>query len=311
MEDKKPIVIGFFSGLLLLIVYFGILTIANSFSHAVEQFIGMWYWILGLVIGFGVQVSLYYYIRNSMHSKIAASTEIAAAGGISTGSMVACCLHHLTDVLPLIGLSAAAVVLTEYQTLFMVLGILSNFVGITFMLRVAQEHKLFHIKRGFIKKLFKYDMKDIFFVSLGIFLISLSLTVFNSTIEGVLLPTESLPEGITKDQIIPLQTKTNDEGRVSFEVTPIDFSYDKPVSFEISIDTHIDSLDFDLTEISVLEDDDGNKYNPIKWEGSSPGGHHRTGILSFPKLNGQTKYIKLVIKDVYGIPERVFVWNLE
>lgn len=311
MKDKKPIVIGILSSLLLLLLYFGILATANSFAHAIDQFTEMWYWILGLVAGFGVQVGLYSYVRTSLHAQTAASTEVAAAGGISTGSMVACCLHHLTDVLPLIGLSAAAAFLTEYQVLFMIIGILSNFVGITFMLRMLQKHKLFIVKKGFFKRLFNYDMKDIFFMSLGIFLLSLSLTMYNNAIAGPSLPAGFVPEGETKDQIFPLQTIMNDEGRVSFEVTPLDFSYDRPVSFEISIDTHSGSLNFDLTEISVLEDDVGNKYLPLKWDGSSPGGHHRTGILVFPKLDGQAKYMKLVIKDVSDIPERVFIWNLE
>jgi hypothetical protein len=69
-------------------------------------------------------------------------------------------------------------------------------------------------------------------------------------------------------------------------------------------------LDFDVSKISVLEDDKGNEYAPISWEGSAPGGHHRSGTLTFPELNGETTYIKLIIKDVYGVPERVFIWEL-
>ncbi len=315
MKNKKPVLIGIFGSLILLLIYFGILTIANSFSHAIAQFIEMGYWIVALVAGFGIQVGLYSYIRTSMHAKTAiASTEIAATGGISTGSMIACCLHHLTDVLPIIGLSAA-VFLTEYQVLFMIVGILSNFVGITFMLGIIQEHKLFNIKKGSFKNLFKYNMKGVrnktILLSIIIFFISLSLTMFKSPTESSTLPIDLVSEGGTVGQTISLQTMTNDEGRVTFDVTPIDFSYEEPVSFEIDINTHTGSLNFDLTEITVLEDDTGNKILPLDWDGSAPGGHHRRGILSFPKLNGQTKSMKLIIKDVYDIPERVFIWDLE
>ncbi|MFQ6056389.1 MAG: hypothetical protein ACE5J3_10465, partial [Methanosarcinales archaeon] len=68
-SNKKHIVIGIIAGLILLAIYFTILSIANSFSHATEQFIEMWYWISALVIGFGIQVGLYSYIRTSIHTK--------------------------------------------------------------------------------------------------------------------------------------------------------------------------------------------------------------------------------------------------
>jgi hypothetical protein len=44
--------------------------------------------------------------------------------------MVACCAHHATDVLPLVGLSAAATFLAEYLILFMLVGLTMNLVGI-------------------------------------------------------------------------------------------------------------------------------------------------------------------------------------
>jgi hypothetical protein len=44
--------------------------------------------------------------------------------------MVACCAHHLTDVLPLLGLSAAAAFLAEYRIPFMLAGLATNLIGI-------------------------------------------------------------------------------------------------------------------------------------------------------------------------------------
>lgn len=41
MKNKKPALIGIISGIILLLVYFGILTVANSFSYAVDQFFEM------------------------------------------------------------------------------------------------------------------------------------------------------------------------------------------------------------------------------------------------------------------------------
>ncbi|MHC4321640.1 MAG: hypothetical protein ACYST3_05130, partial [Planctomycetota bacterium] len=59
---KKPVLWGIAAGLSLLTVYSLILTLANSFSHLIEQLREMWYWITILVIGFGIQAGLYSYI---------------------------------------------------------------------------------------------------------------------------------------------------------------------------------------------------------------------------------------------------------
>ncbi|MFQ6052295.1 MAG: hypothetical protein ACE5K4_11480 [Candidatus Hydrothermarchaeota archaeon] len=301
---KSPILVGFIGSSVLLTIYFGILTVANSFNHAVEEFTNMWYWILILVLGFGIQVGLYYYIRVAFHARrMAATTSVATTGGISTTSMIACCAHHLTDVLPIIGLSAAAVFLTKYQLVFILLGILSNLIGITIMLEIIQKHELFDGMKGLFGEIFRFDMKGIRnkTIILSILIFSMVLIV---TISGCLLSN-------TRQQTISLPTKTNTENGVSFEVTPVDFSYNKPVIFEVRIDTHWGSLDFDLKDISVLEDSWENEYKAIDWKGSPPGGHHRFGLLKFPKLKGQSKYMKLTIKNVYNVPERVFIWNLE
>jgi hypothetical protein len=41
------------------------------------------------------------------------------------------------------------------------------------------------------------------------------------------------------------------------------------------------------------------------------GGHHRETFVSFPKLSPGTKRMELVIKDIAGVKERTFVWNLD
>jgi hypothetical protein len=48
--------------------------------------------------------------------------------------MAACCAHHVTDVLPILGLTAAATFLAQYRTAFMLVGLGITLVGITVML---------------------------------------------------------------------------------------------------------------------------------------------------------------------------------
>src|SRR3972149_4196192 len=69
----------------------------------------LWYGVLALSAGFGVQVGLFSFIRRAIRERRAAATgSVAVSGGISTGSMAACCVHHLGAVLPLLGLSGRA-----------------------------------------------------------------------------------------------------------------------------------------------------------------------------------------------------------
>ena len=139
---KRPYFWGIVSGSLLFLIYALILTLSNSPSHAVEEFLLYWYWIIPLILGFGLQAGLYTYIRHSMKARArkgVASASMATAGGISTTSMIACCAHHVTDFLPLVGLSAAVIFLNRFQNIFFLLGVISNFIGIVLMLKIIQE----------------------------------------------------------------------------------------------------------------------------------------------------------------------------
>ena len=118
------------------------------------------YWV-------GVQIALYAHMKQSvMVSGIVPA--VSTSGGISTTSMIACCAHHLSDVLPLIGLSAAAIFLTKYQTLFFIVGILSNLVGITLMLKAIQEHKIYTSANKIFVKLFLYPMERTFQITAAV-----------------------------------------------------------------------------------------------------------------------------------------------
>jgi hypothetical protein len=131
----------------------------------------LWYWITLLVLGFGIQAGLYTYIRGVMKLRKEtgiATSSMAAAGGISTTSMIACCAHHVTDVLPILGISAAVVFLSQFQNLFLTIGVLSNLIGISLMLKIIQKHELYQSEQRIIPALMKINMnKSFYFV--GVF----------------------------------------------------------------------------------------------------------------------------------------------
>jgi hypothetical protein len=167
---KKPLLWGAAAAASLLLIFFLIVSIAESFIHAIDQLREIWYWIVILVAGFGTQAGLYTYIREVMKIRKesgAATSSMAAAGGISTTSMVACCAHHVTDILPILGLSAAVVFLNQYQTLFIVVGVLSNLIGITLMLKIIQKHSLYQSDQRIFVSLMRLNMnKSLYMVSI-------------------------------------------------------------------------------------------------------------------------------------------------
>lgn len=150
---------GFAGAAFLIGLYFLILSVANSPGYAISQFRSLWYWFIPLMIGFGVQLGLYTYIKRFEFDQLhGIGASVAASSGVSAGAMIACCLHHIADLLPLLGLSAAALFLIEYQIPFLILGITSNVVGIAMMLAVMQEHSLYY-ETGQFAMLFRINMK--------------------------------------------------------------------------------------------------------------------------------------------------------
>ena len=103
------------------------------------------------------------------------------------------------------------------------------------------------------------------------------------------------------------EIKTSDINGVLFEVALLDFAPENPLRFDVTITTHSGSLDFDLTRASFLEDDRGDKYEPVEWQGPPPGGHHLAGVLLFPIINKEAEKIKLTIQDSVL---RTFEWDL-
>ncbi|MBI4044734.1 MAG: hypothetical protein HY392_03420 [Candidatus Diapherotrites archaeon] len=142
MKKRNPLALGLAGFAGLFFIFFGILAIANSPSHAWQQFIAGWYWILPLTLGFGTQIGLYVWMQNRLLEKSLVGKEIAASGTVSGASMVACCAHHAADILPLAGLGAFALFFDKYQPAFIATGLFSNALGTIFMLKTAKKHNL-------------------------------------------------------------------------------------------------------------------------------------------------------------------------
>lgn len=111
------------------------------------------------------------------------------------------------------------------------------------------------------------------------------------------------------------RTQVSEGGQVTIEVTWL--GPHAGLVFEVAMNTHSVDLDgYDLAKLAVLRTDRGQEVRPSRWDAPA-GGHHRRGTLAFPDkapdggplIGPNTAWIELVIRDVAGVPERVFRWT--
>jgi len=130
---------GALAGLLLVGLYLGLVTWAQGLSHARELLWGDRYFVTAIAAGFGIQTGLFVYVRRllSLRARGGAAAATATGTGTSTVAMVACCAHHVTDALPVLGLSGAALFLNDYRIPLMAAGLAVNAAGVLYMARLA------------------------------------------------------------------------------------------------------------------------------------------------------------------------------
>lgn len=160
MPIGKSVFAGVSSALGLLIMYFAIQSWAYSPSHAVEQLAMYGYLLFPLVAGFGLQVGLYTQICTQQTGINGLRTEIAATGGISTGSMMTCCVHRLVEFVPMMGLAALAGFVERYQISLLLIGIVANLLGIFYLIDTMRKYNLYR-SEGQFRWVFEQDWRNI------------------------------------------------------------------------------------------------------------------------------------------------------
>lgn len=277
IKKTKYALIGLSAALSLLMFYFIVASLFGGLSFAIGNFVKLWYWMIPLVAGFGIQMGGFFYFKQIMRASVAGNA--IASTGISTTSMVACCVHHIADIAPFLGITTLGLFLGKYQPAFLILGIVSNALGIVYMFGMLST------------KTSKNIMKKIFYLllALSVLMVIASFIYISKNDEN------------SGDKSVLSRTLVDIQNDVEFKVTQLSTS-----EYRIIIDTHSVELDFDLVEISALYDGLGNMYKPLTWEGFPTGGHHREGTLKFQPIN--TGSIKLVITDS---ARREFIWDLK
>lgn len=114
----------------------------------------------------------------------------------------------------------------------------------------------------------------------------------------------------TSSPVQSIAQQESDENNVVIVIKPEVLRVYETPRFEIEFSTHSVNLDFEVSQISKIADDKGNEYKNSVWEGSPPGGHHRTGILTFNETLKESSGIQLIMQDDTGIGKRIFKWKI-
>lgn len=130
----KPFFWGILAAIILLGVYFSVLTLVSGWKFALSQFSQFWYFIVTLAAGFGVQIGLFSYLQNLIkNSRQNEAKIIGFTGTTSTAAMVSCCAHYLVNLLPILGAIGIVTFVAQYQTQLFGIGLIFNFGGILYL----------------------------------------------------------------------------------------------------------------------------------------------------------------------------------
>ncbi len=127
---------GLLAGAAMALFYVAVVRGASgSWGHLASQVRSDWYLLLIVITGFGVQVGLLSELRRRQRLHAVDAAAGGAGAGAATAGMIACCAHHLADLLPFVGLAGAATFLYDYRLAFVSVGVTVNATAIFLIAR--------------------------------------------------------------------------------------------------------------------------------------------------------------------------------
>jgi hypothetical protein len=129
---RNPFIFGAGTGIL--VILFNISTASlseGSLQKGYQIFLTNGIFVFLIPLAVSVQMGLFRYHRNMTIGNTAGYEKMGMAGSATSSlAMVACCLHHVSDILPTIGfLLAASSFLIEYKDSMIIIGLLANVAG--------------------------------------------------------------------------------------------------------------------------------------------------------------------------------------
>ncbi len=137
-----PVILGGAAAVLVFAVYLTIVALAQGWAPALALLAEDWFLVVPITLSFGAQVALYAYLRGVIRMQSRGTGAMTgASGGTSAAAMVACCAHRVADLLPFLGLSAAAGFLAAYKRPFMIIGLAFSLAGIALISRRITRYR--------------------------------------------------------------------------------------------------------------------------------------------------------------------------
>ena len=129
----EPITYGILAGIVLLGIYFTVLTLVSGWNFTQDQFSQFWYFVVSLATGFGIQIGLYTYLRGPIKEIHGEDKVLGVTGTTSTAAMISCCTHYLANLLPVLGTVGIITFVAQYQIELFWIGLLFNLGGILYI----------------------------------------------------------------------------------------------------------------------------------------------------------------------------------
>src|SRR3990167_4412371 len=126
---------GALASAILLGVYFAVLSFVSGWGFAQNQFAAFWYFIVSLSLGFGIQIGLYTYLKELIKGGQGSGRVLGVTATTSTATMISCCAHYLTNLLPILGVAGVVTFVAQYQTELFLVGIFFYFGGVAYIIQ--------------------------------------------------------------------------------------------------------------------------------------------------------------------------------
>lgn len=333
-DRLNPLLIGALGVFAMLGFYIAVLTFFESLEYAISQFTRLWYYMLPLLLGFGIQLTLHQYIKNYARGyRNITKRQTVIGGSTSASSMVLCCAHHFIEVLPLIGLTALTSFLVQYQEQFLTLGLAVSMFSIFRILSIISKNGLYDeaSKLRYIRRLpfgAIYSLIGILAIVVTLIkMVPIGLVVqtddgLNSPVEETInyedMEAQAEAE-VTTIKIVSKSTVGFEQEGVTYDVTflPLESKGENWI-FEVILNTHfVDLSQLDLSQrltfkgaLILKGEGDGIV---VKREGS---GHHVSDYILVPKtiteaetITSSTTEIELVFSMDNG--SESLKWTLQ
>ncbi len=150
--SKNPFVFGASTGILVILFNISIASIAEgSIEKGYQVFLTNGIFIYLIPLAVGIQMGLFRYHRNIISGHGVSGSEKMGMAGSATSSltMVACCLHHISDLLPTVGfILAASSFLIEYKDAIITIGFFANMAGSAYIARAILKNRAIIVEAG-------------------------------------------------------------------------------------------------------------------------------------------------------------------